>query len=54
MASSDIFAAVEYLKREGESLLRRFARAHRGTAYAEMRFEAAFHRSASANDAAVP
>jgi TldD protein len=50
MASSDILAAVEYLKREGESVLRRFARTHRGTAYAEMRFEAAFHRSASAND----
>ncbi len=50
MPSRDIFAAVEYLKREGETALRRFARAHRGTAYAEMRFEAVFHRSASAND----
>jgi TldD protein len=50
MASSDIFAAVEYLKREGEIVLRRFARAHRGTAYAEVRFEAVFHRSASAHD----
>jgi len=46
----DIFAAVEFLKREGEAALRRFARANRGTAYAEMRFEAVFHRSASAND----
>src|ERR1700687_2294827 len=50
MASSDIFAAIEYLKREGETALRRFARSHRGTAYAEMRFEAVFHRSASAHD----
>lgn len=50
MASSDIFGAVEFLKREGETALRRFARAHRGTAYADMRFEAMFHRSASAND----
>jgi TldD protein len=50
MATNDIFAAVEYLKREGETALRRFARAHRGTAYAEMRFEVVFHRSASAND----
>jgi TldD protein len=49
-ATTDIFAAVEYLKREGETALRRFARTHRGTAYAEMRFEAMFHRSASAND----
>ena len=49
-ASSDIFGAVEFLKREGETALRRFARAHRGTAYADMRFEAMFHRSASAND----
>jgi TldD protein len=50
MASSDIFAAVEFLKREGETVLRRFARAQRGTAYADMRFEAMFHRSASAVD----
>jgi TldD protein len=50
MASTDIFSAVEYLKREGETVLRRFARAHRGAVYAEMRFEAVFHRSASAND----
>src|ERR1700687_4813950 len=50
MASSDIFAAVEFLKREGGTALRRFARANPGTAYADMRFEAMFHRSASAND----
>jgi TldD protein len=50
LASSDIFAAVEFLKHAGEAVLRRFARANRGTAYAEMRFEAVFHRSASAND----
>jgi TldD protein len=50
MASSDIFAAVDFLKREGEAALRRFARAHRGSAYADLRFEAMFHRSASAND----
>jgi len=48
--TTDIFAAVEYLKCEGETALRRFARTHRGTAYSEMRFEAMFHRSASAND----
>ncbi len=48
--SSDIFAAVEFLKREGETVLRRFPRAHRGTAYADLRFEAMFHRSASATD----
>jgi TldD protein len=50
MAVSDIFAAIEFLKHEGETALRRFARAHRGVAYAEMRFEAMSHRSASAND----
>ena len=49
-ASSDIFTAIDFLKREGEAVLRRFARAHRGTTYAELRFEAMFHRSASAND----
>jgi len=50
MAAHDVFAAVEFLKREGEAALRRFMRAHRGTLYAELRFEAVFHRSAAAND----
>lgn len=49
-AASDIFAAIEFLKRDGETALGRFVRAHRGVAYAEMRFEAIFHRAASAND----
>ncbi len=50
LASSEIFAAVEFLKREGEPVLRRVARANRATAYADMRFEAMFHRSAAAHD----
>ena len=50
MAFTDIFEAVEFLKRAGEPALRRFVRTHRGASYAEMRFEAMFTRSAVAND----
>ncbi|MGA2412251.1 MAG: TldD/PmbA family protein [Candidatus Binataceae bacterium] len=50
MAARDIFASVEFLKRSAEAELRGFVRSHRGTIYAEMRFEAVFTRSASAND----
>jgi TldD protein len=50
MAARDILDSVEFLKRSAEAELCRFVRSHRGTAYAEMRFEAVFHRSAAAND----
>ncbi|HTW89381.1 MAG TPA: TldD/PmbA family protein [Candidatus Binataceae bacterium] len=50
MANHDLFEAVDFLRRDGEELLRRFARAHRGTAYADLRFEVVFHRSCVAND----
>jgi TldD protein len=50
VVSSDIFEAVEFLKRAGEPALRSFVRAHRGASYAEIRFEAMFSRSAAAND----
>ena len=50
MAARDILDSVEFLKRSGEAELLRFVRGHRGTVYAEMRFEAVFHRSAAAND----
>jgi TldD protein len=50
--STDLFEAVEYLKAGGEAALRRFVRSHRGAAYAELRFEVAFSRSASAVDGA--
>jgi len=48
--NSDIFEAIEFLKEEAEPAMRRFVRARRGAAYAEMRFEAMFSRTASAND----
>src|ERR1700728_3551 len=50
MATREIFDSVEFLKRSAGAELRRFVRTHRGTVYAEMRFEAVFHRSAAAND----
>ncbi len=50
MAQRDLFDAVEYLRREGEGLLRRFARSHPGAAYAELRFEAMSSRSAAATN----
>ena len=46
----DIFESVEFLKQAGEPGLRRFVATHRGATYAELRFEAMFSRSASAND----
>ena len=46
----DIFDSIEFLKQAGEPTLRRFVTAHRGATYAELRFEAMFQRSASAND----
>src|SRR5579875_2032008 len=50
MRERDLFDAVEFLRREGEALLRSFARAHRGVTYADLRFETVFHRSCVAND----
>jgi TldD protein len=50
MAERDIFDAIDLLKREGERMLRRFARARRGVSYAELRFEAVSHRSAAATN----
>src|SRR5215467_15734790 len=52
MAIRDIFAAIEFLKAEGEPLLRRFARSNRGVTYAELRFEVVSHRSAAATNGA--
>src|SRR5579875_293908 len=49
-ASDGVFGAVEFLREAGESMLRRFVRTHRGAAYAEIRFEASFTRTASAVD----
>jgi TldD protein len=46
----DIFQAIDFLRQAAEPALRRFIRTHRGASYAEMRFEAAFSRTAVAND----
>ncbi len=50
MAERDLFEAVEYLKREGEGLLRRFARSHRGVSCIDLRFEVVAGRSAAATN----
>src|SRR5580698_8998231 len=50
MATREILDSVEFLKRSAGAELRRFVKTHRGATYAEMRFEAVFHRSAAAND----
>src|SRR5215472_9936136 len=52
MAMRDIYEAIEFLKAEGEPLLRRFARSNRGITYAELRFEVVSHRSAAATNGA--
>ncbi len=44
----DLFEAIEYLRREGESILARFARSRRGVAYADLRFEVVFNRAGAA------
>ncbi|MFZ0888862.1 MAG: TldD/PmbA family protein [Candidatus Binataceae bacterium] len=46
---ADLFEAVEFLKREGPDLIVQFARRHRGTAYADLRFEVV-HSLTSAAD----
>ena len=44
----DLFEAIEYLRREGEGILARFARSKRGIVYADLRFEVVFNRSGAA------
>ncbi len=44
----DLFEAIEYLRREGEGILARFARSNRGVVYADLRFEVVFNRSGAA------
>src|SRR5277367_1885093 len=44
----DLFEAIEYLRREGEGILARFARAKRGVVYADLRLEVVFNRSGAA------
>src|SRR5712671_1685546 len=48
MAPRDLFESIEYLRREGESILARFARSHRGVIYADLRAEVVFNRSGAA------
>jgi TldD protein len=50
--ASDLFNAIEILKRSGNEVVARFARAHRGVVYADLRFEVMFHRSAAATNGA--
>ncbi len=50
MPRGDIFDAVERLKSDGEQMLRRAIRSHRGAAYADLRFEAVAHRSGTATN----
>lgn len=48
MARGDLFEAIEYLRREGEGILARFARANRGVIYADLRAEVVFNRAGAA------
>jgi TldD protein len=48
--SGDRFEAIEYLKREGPTLLSRFVKAHRDAECADLRFEVVMNRSASATN----
>jgi hypothetical protein len=47
-ARGDLFEAIEYLRREGEGVLARFARSKRGVVYADLRLEVVFNRSGAA------
>src|SRR5882724_9348514 len=49
-SSSDLFGAIETLKRTGNEIVSRFARTHRGVVYADLRFEVTFHRSGAATN----
>src|SRR5512135_614908 len=44
----DLFDSLEYLRREGEAILRAFRRANRPVVYADLRFEVVFNRAAAA------
>ncbi len=48
--ASDLFGAIEFLKRDGEGLLRRFIRARRDSVHAEMRFEVVYSQSSVADN----
>jgi TldD protein len=50
MARGDLFEAIEYLRREGEGIVARFARANRGVVYADLRAEVVLNRSAATVD----
>jgi len=50
---NDLFEAIDFLAGAGENLIRGFVRAHRGTVYADIRFEVVFSRAASAENGAV-
>ena len=50
MARADLFESIDYLRREGESILARFARANRGVIYADLRLEVVFNRNGAAVD----
>ncbi len=50
MPANDLLDTVDFVRDRSEELLRRFARSHRGVAYADLRLEAVFHRSCFAND----
>jgi TldD protein len=46
----DLFEAIEFLKREGDALLKRFIRAHRGVMRADLRFEVVYSQSSAADN----
>jgi TldD protein len=48
MRSSELFGAIDSLKERGREIVAGFARARHDVAYADLRFEVVFHRSAAA------
>jgi TldD protein len=50
---NDLFTTIDFLSIAGENLLHDFARSHRGTDYADIRFEVVYSRAASAENGAA-
>src|SRR5271157_884086 len=48
--AGDLFAAIEFLKREGDGLLKRFTRTHRDAVHADLRFEVVYSQSSAADN----
>jgi len=48
--AGDLLDAIEFLRCDGDALLKRFVRAHRGAVHAELRFEVVYSQSSTADN----